>query len=102
MVLDFVAVDNFDFTRKIVKKIWGEKLVKMLGGIVKIEFLDKKLTFRIVCQNINYFQAVDAALVRDVCFNYIYDKCPVIAGVGPIEGLPDYNEARAQMYWLRI
>ena len=49
-----------------------------------------------------YFQAVDAALVRDVCFNYIYDKCPVIAGVGPIEGLPDYNEARAQMYWLRI
>ena len=31
MVLDFLAIDNFDFTRKIVKKIWGEKLVKMLG-----------------------------------------------------------------------
>ena len=31
-VLDFLAVDNFDFTRKIVKKILGEKLVKMLGG----------------------------------------------------------------------
>ena len=31
MVLDFLAVDNFDFTRKIVKKILGEKLVKMLG-----------------------------------------------------------------------
>ena len=30
VVLDFLAVDNFDFTRKIVKKIWGEKLVKML------------------------------------------------------------------------
>ena len=30
MVLDFLAVDNFDFTRKIVKKL-GEKLVKMLG-----------------------------------------------------------------------
>ena len=29
VVLDFLAVDNFDFTRKIVKKIWGEKLVKM-------------------------------------------------------------------------
>ena len=27
VVLDFVAVDNFDFTRKIVKKIWDEKLV---------------------------------------------------------------------------
>ena len=29
-VLDFLAVDNFDFTRKIVKKILGEKLVKMV------------------------------------------------------------------------
>ena len=31
VVLDFLAVDNFDFTRKIIKKILGEKLVKMLG-----------------------------------------------------------------------
>ena len=46
MVLVFLAVDNFDFTRKIVKKNFGEKLVKMLG-VVKIEFLDKNLTFRI-------------------------------------------------------
>ena len=31
VVLDFLAVDNFDFTRKIVKKVLGEKLLKMLG-----------------------------------------------------------------------
>ena len=31
VVLDFLAVDNFDFTRKIAKKNLGEKLVKMLG-----------------------------------------------------------------------
>ena len=31
VALDVLAVDNFDFKRKIVKKIWGEKLVKMLG-----------------------------------------------------------------------
>ena len=31
VVLDFLAIDNFDFTRKIVKKFLGEKLVKMLG-----------------------------------------------------------------------
>ena len=31
VVLDFLAVDNFDFTRKIAKKILCEKLVKMLG-----------------------------------------------------------------------
>ena len=48
MVLDFLAVDNFDFTRKIVKKNLSEKLVKMLGFFfVKTEFLDKNLTFRI-------------------------------------------------------
>ena len=29
--MDFLAVDNFDFTRKIVKKNLGEKLVKVLG-----------------------------------------------------------------------
>ena len=38
VVLDFLAVDNFDFTRKVVKKNLGEKLVK-------IEFFDKNLTF---------------------------------------------------------
>ena len=30
-VWDFLAVDNFEFTKKIVKNILGEKLVKMLG-----------------------------------------------------------------------
>ena len=45
LVLGFLAVNNFDFTRKIVKKNLGEKLVKMLG-FIKIEFLDKNLTFR--------------------------------------------------------
>ena len=31
MVLDILAVDNFNFTRKMVKKNFDEKLVKMLG-----------------------------------------------------------------------
>ena len=31
VVLDILPFDNFDFTRKIVKKFFGEKLVKMLG-----------------------------------------------------------------------
>ena len=38
MVLDFLAVDNFDFTRKIVKIILGGKLIKMLGGLSKLNF----------------------------------------------------------------
>ena len=48
VVLDFLALDNFDFTRKIVKKIWMKNLWKC-WGFVEIEFLDKNLTFRKVC-----------------------------------------------------
>merc|ERR1712210_318345 len=46
--------------------------------------------------------AVDAALVKDTCYKYIYDRCPAIAAVGPIENLPDYNNVRSRMYWLRM
>jgi len=46
--------------------------------------------------------AVDAALVKDTCYKYIYDRCPVIAAVGPIENLPDYNIIRSGMWWLRV
>merc|ERR1711860_155352 len=45
--------------------------------------------------------AVDAKRIKDVCMKYIYDKCPAIAAIGPIEGLPDYNRVRSGMYWLR-
>uniref|UniRef100_A0A8C6Z4E9 Cytochrome b-c1 complex subunit 1, mitochondrial n=1 Tax=Nothoprocta perdicaria TaxID=30464 RepID=A0A8C6Z4E9_NOTPE len=46
--------------------------------------------------------AVDARMVRDVCSKYIYDKCPAIAAVGPIEQLLDYNRIRSAMYWIRF
>ena len=38
VVLDFLAVDNFDFTRKNVKKILGEN-----WGFVKIDFYNSVL-----------------------------------------------------------
>lgn len=47
-------------------------------------------------------EEVDADVVREVCNKYIYDRCPAVAGVGPVEQLPDYNRTRAQMYWLRF
>ncbi|KAK2186147.1 hypothetical protein NP493_212g03021 [Ridgeia piscesae] len=47
-------------------------------------------------------EAVNASVVRDVCMKYIYDKCPVVVGVGPVEGLPDYSRSRAGMYWVRM
>merc|ERR1719230_1912155 len=46
--------------------------------------------------------AVDATLVKDTCYKYIYDRCPAVAAVGPIENLPDYNNVRSRMYWLRM
>ncbi|XP_061312012.1 cytochrome b-c1 complex subunit 1, mitochondrial [Pezoporus flaviventris] len=46
--------------------------------------------------------AVDARMVREVCSKYIYDKCPAIAAVGPIEQLLDYNRIRSGMYWVRL
>ena len=49
-----------------------------------------------------FMQSVDAQLVRDTCYKYIYDRCPVIAAVGPTENLPDYNRIRSGMYWLRV
>jgi len=46
--------------------------------------------------------AVDAATVRETCYKYIYDRCPVMAAVGPVEQVPDYNWIRSGMYWLRV
>jgi len=46
--------------------------------------------------------AVTTQQVRDICNQYIYDKCPAIAAVGPVENLPDYNRIRSSMYWLRF
>jgi processing peptidase subunit beta len=46
--------------------------------------------------------AVDAATVKEVCMQYIYDRCPAVAAVGPVEQLPDYNVIRSSMFWLRV
>ncbi|CAG9581103.1 unnamed protein product [Danaus chrysippus] len=45
--------------------------------------------------------AVTAQNVRDVCYKFIYDRCPAVAAVGPTEALLDYTRIRSGMYWLR-
>lgn len=47
-------------------------------------------------------EAVTVQNIRDVAMKYIYDRCPAVAAVGPVENLPDYNRIRASMYWLRL
>ena len=57
---------------------------------------------RIPLTELDYrIQHVDAKTVREVCSHYLYDKCPVMVGIGPIEQLPDYNRVRGNMYWAR-
>lgn len=46
--------------------------------------------------------SITAKTIHDVGMKYIYNQCPVIAAVGPIENLPDYNVIRADMYRLRL
>uniref|UniRef100_A0A6B2EAM2 Mitochondrial-processing peptidase subunit beta n=1 Tax=Phlebotomus kandelakii TaxID=1109342 RepID=A0A6B2EAM2_9DIPT len=46
--------------------------------------------------------SVNAQNVRDVAMKYIYDRCPAVAAVGPVENLPEYNRIRSSMYWLRL
>ncbi|KAK2587812.1 hypothetical protein KPH14_003914 [Odynerus spinipes] len=45
---------------------------------------------------------VTAKSVQEAGMKYIYDHCPAIAAVGPVENLPDYNTIRSGMYWLRV
>ncbi|KAK6921930.1 Peptidase M16, N-terminal [Dillenia turbinata] len=45
--------------------------------------------------------AVDASTVKRVANRFIFDKDVAIAGMGPIQGLPDYNWFRRRTYWLR-
>ena len=45
--------------------------------------------------------AVSADTVRDVMMRYVYDRCPAVSAIGPVEGLPDYNNIRAGMMWMR-
>nr|XP_020645646.1 mitochondrial-processing peptidase subunit beta isoform X2 [Pogona vitticeps] len=46
--------------------------------------------------------AINAQTIRDTCTKYIYDKCPAIAAVGPLEQLPDYNSLCSGMQQLRV
>lgn len=46
--------------------------------------------------------SVTAKNIRDVGMKYIYDRCPAIAAVGPIENLPDYQRIRSSMFWYRL
>jgi Predicted Zn-dependent peptidases len=47
-------------------------------------------------------ESVTAKDLQQIATKYIYDRCPAVAAVGPVENLPDYNRIRSSMYWLRV
>jgi len=46
--------------------------------------------------------AVDQAQLRATLSHYIYDRCPVVASVGPTEAVIDYMMLRDKMWWMRL
>ncbi|XP_066144778.1 mitochondrial-processing peptidase subunit beta [Euwallacea fornicatus] len=51
---------------------------------------------------IHRISCISARNVRDVMYKYLYDRCPAVAAVGPVEQLPDYARIRSGMYWIRV
>ncbi|XP_043286049.1 cytochrome b-c1 complex subunit 1, mitochondrial-like [Venturia canescens] len=47
------------------------------------------------------YESVTADKLREVANKYIYDQCPVVVAVGPVENLLDYNHIRSSMYRIR-
>ncbi|OWR43720.1 cytochrome b-c1 complex subunit 1, mitochondrial-like [Danaus plexippus] len=83
------------------------KLAKNVEGVVKSSYdigLQMMYTSsrRNLCQIYQDLSSITVERLRDVAFKYLYDKCPVVAAVGPTETLPDYNGIRSGMYWLRL
>ncbi|CAH0703105.1 unnamed protein product [Spodoptera exigua] len=50
-------------------------------------------------QNLNQIKVSN---IRNLATQIMYDKCPVVAVVGPSETMPDYNRIRAGQWWLRV
>lgn len=71
--------------------------------IIRLNYLHKRYIYIIHCIIVkSIFQSVTADTIHNVGMKYIFDHCPVIAAVGPVENLPDYNNIRSSMYWLRV
>lgn len=47
-------------------------------------------------------KVMKASSVVEAVEKIVYNQCPVVAGVGPTEGIPEYNRVRSSMYWMRF
>ncbi|KAF7490092.1 hypothetical protein SSS_04101 [Sarcoptes scabiei] len=44
---------------------------------------------------------VNSSKFRSITENYLWDRCPAIAALGPVENLPNYEEIRLHMKWIK-
>lgn len=58
---------------------------------------------RIPLPELDYrINVIDAKMLREICTKYIYDKKPVIAAIGPVAELPEYERICEGMYELKV
>ncbi|XP_035436387.2 cytochrome b-c1 complex subunit 1, mitochondrial-like [Spodoptera frugiperda] len=53
-------------------------------------------------QKMDAVDSVTIDQVRRACYQYLFNQCPVVAAVGPTEGLFEYPRIRSYMYWSRV
>ena len=51
---------------------------------------------------VNLIDSVKADNVKEALYDRLFDQCPAVAGLGAIEGLPEYSRIRGWSYWNRI
>jgi processing peptidase subunit beta len=99
------SVTEFEVER--AKNVLKTSLFQQLSASsTACDYLAKQVLFSGKCTSLAELDAeinsISANTVRDVLMKYVYDKCPVVTGVGPLEQLPDYNRVRGSMFWLRL
>lgn len=46
-------------------------------------------------------ERITVSQVRDTRYHYVYNKCPVVSAIGPLEGLLEYGRIRGSMWSLK-
>ena len=88
------------------KNVFKSALLMQLDGSTPVcEDVGRQMVSygrRIPLPEVDYrIEQIDASTIREVATRYLYDKCPAVVGIGPVEQLPDYNRLRSGMFWLR-
>lgn len=88
------------------KNVFKSALLMQLDGSTPVcEDIGRQMVTygrRIPLPEVDYrIEQIDASTIREVATRYLYDKCPAVVGIGPVEQLPDYNRLRSGMFWLR-